>query len=334
MLLASHIWKGVMLQDNFGRKFEYLRLSITDVCNFSCNYCLPDGYDCSGARDFLTVPEIKTLVSAFAKLGMKKIRITGGEPGLRKDLTDIIRICRDTPGIEQIAITTNGFNLEKKIAEWIDAGLTHLNVSADSLDPRLFQAITGQQNLESILRGVDKATLLGINNVKINAVLLKTFNLGQIDQYLTWIKHKPVTVRFIELMETGNNKEYFADNHVSGEFIKQNLLAKGWTQVIKDKLAGPAQEFYHPESKGRFGLIMPYSTDFCKSCNRLRIASNGNLHLCLFAEQGIDLRPYLTEDGVDQTCDALLAAMTNKVVGHELAKNFTGATTHLAMLGG
>lgn len=334
MLAASHIWKGVMLQDNFGRKFEYLRLSITDVCNYSCDYCLPDGYDCSGKRDFLSVSEIKTLVSAFAKLGMKKIRITGGEPALRKDLPEIIAICRDTPGIEQIAVTTNGFNLEKNIDKWVGAGLTHLNVSADSLDPRLFQAITGHQHLESILRGIDKAISLGMKNVKLNAVLLKTVNADQVDQYLTWIKDKSITVRFIELMQTGNNKEYFEANHVSGEFIKQNLLSKGWTQVIKDKLAGPAQEFYHPESQGRFGLIMPYSTDFCKTCNRLRIASNGKLHLCLFAEQGIDLRPYLTENGVEQTCDALLDAMSNKVVGHELAKNFTGATTHLAMLGG
>jgi cyclic pyranopterin phosphate synthase len=323
-----------MLQDNYGRKFEYLRLSITDVCNFSCDYCLPDGYDCSGARDFLSLSEIKTLVTAFAKLGMKKIRITGGEPGLRKDLVDVIRICNNTQGIEQIALTTNGFNLENNIKQWVEAGLTHLNVSADSLDPRLFQAITGHQNLESILRGVDKAISLGLSNVKLNAVLLKTFNLDQIDQYLSWIKNKSVTVRFIELMETGDNKDYFATNHVSGEYIKQDLLAKGWTQVIKGKLAGPAQEFCHPDYQGRFGLIMPYSTDFCKTCNRLRIASNGKLHLCLFAEQGIDLRPYLTEDGVEHTCNALLAAMTNKEVGHELAKNFTGATTHLAMLGG
>lgn len=327
-------WKGVMLQDKFGRKFEYLRLSITDLCNFRCNYCLPDGADCDNSRDVMNIAEIKTLVTAFASLGTKKVRITGGEPALRKDLTEIIKVCSQTPGIEQVALTTNGFNLEQNIARWQRAGLTKLNVSADSLDPRLFNAITGHNKLQKILAGVDRAIELGVNSVKLNSVLLKSFNYQQFNDYVEWTKVKNVTVRFIELMETGDNAKFFATNHISGEDVKARLLAQGWQQVIRDHLSGPAEEFFHPEYLGRIGLIMPYSKDFCKSCNRLRVASNGKLHLCLFAEQGIDLRPLLRQNDVAATREALIAAMGNKRLGHELLDHFTGATKHLASLGG
>jgi len=323
-----------MLKDNFGRTFEYLRLSVTDVCNFKCNYCLPDGYDCSSPRNFMSLAEIKTLVASFAKLGTKKVRITGGEPGLRKDLVDIIRICKQTPGIQQVGLTTNGFNLEKNIESWIDAGLTNLNVSADSLDPRLFNAITGSQKLESILAGLKQAAELGLKKIKLNAVLLKQFNAHQIENYLSWIKDKDVTIRFIELMETGDNKAFFDDNHVEGNEIKQHLLKSGWTQIIRDKLAGPAQEFCHPESKGRVGLIMPYSKDFCNNCNRLRVSATGKLHLCLFADAGISLRHNLTTEDVEATCAHLMEAIQVKTDGHHLGAHVTGSTKHLAMLGG
>lgn len=331
---ASRVWKGVMLQDQFGRKFEYLRLSITDVCNFKCNYCLPDGYDCSGNRDFMSAKEIATLVGAFAKLGTKKIRITGGEPGLRKDLSDIISLCKETEGVQQVGLTTNGFNLIDKVDEWHRAGLSNLNVSVDSLDPRMFNAITGNQKLQKVLDGIDKAVELGIKHIKLNAVLLKGFNLAQFDSYLEWIKQKALTVRFIELMETSDNRQFFHDNHVPGEQLKKQLLTQGWTQIIRDKLAGPAQEFCHPESNGKVGLIMPYSKDFCNSCNRLRVSSSGKLHLCLFADQGIDLRDALQRDDQQGVIELIDHAMGNKRLGHELQQHFTGATKHLAMLGG
>lgn len=323
-----------MLSDNFGRHFEYLRLSITDVCNFKCNYCLPDGYECDSDRDFLNLVEIKTLITAFARLGMKKIRLTGGEPGLRKDLTQIIQLCRNTAGIEQIAITTNGFNLTKKVHEWTDAGLTALNVSADSLDPRLFHAITGHEKLHSILEGLALAEQAGIKNIKLNAVLLKQFNLQQLDDYLAWIKNKAITIRFIELMKTGDNTQFFNENHVSGENIKQQLIDNGWQQKLRNKLAGPAQEFYHPDYKGNVGLIMPYSKDFCASCNRLRMSAKGKLHLCLFGESGIDIRPWLANQDVDGACEAIAKALTSKVASHGLHQGLVGGTKHLAMLGG
>ncbi|WP_448210968.1 GTP 3',8-cyclase MoaA [Colwellia sp. MEBiC06753] len=323
-----------MLTDNFGRQFQYLRLSITDVCNFSCNYCLPDGYDCNQDRNFLTLKELETLIAAFAQLGMKKIRLTGGEPGLRKDLTEIIALCRQTDGIEKVALTTNGFNLEDKAQAWINAGLDAINISADSIDARLFSAITGHNKLAKVLRGIEQAEQLGINTIKLNAVLLKQFNLHQLTDYLNWVATRKVTIRFIELMKTGDNQTFFQQNHVSGEAIKAQLLASGWQQKIKHKLDGPAQEFYHSNSIGRVGLVMPYSKDFCDSCNRLRMSATGKLHLCLFAEAGQDIRPWLTAGDVNGTKQAICHALQDKVATHQLHQGFVGGTQHLAMLGG
>jgi len=323
-----------MLTDQFNRQFNYLRLSITDVCNFSCNYCLPDGYQCTTPRNFLTPNEIATLVSAFAQLGIKKIRLTGGEPALRKDLTDIIALCKQTTGIEQVAITTNGFNLINHVEQWQQAGLDAINISADSLDTRLFHSITGHNKLPKILAGVERAQILGFQKIKLNAVLLKQFNYRQLNDYLAWIQRRKVTVRFIELMEVGNNKRFFKDNHVSGELIKQQLLNSGWQQKIRHQLAGPAQEFYHPDYQGNIGLIMPYSDDFCRTCNRLRISALGKLHLCLFTEQGHNLRAWLTAGDIEGTKQAISQALKLKVASHYLQQHQVGATQHLAMIGG
>ncbi|MDF1764183.1 MAG: radical SAM protein, partial [Oleibacter sp.] len=180
------------LQDSHGRQFTYLRLSITDVCNFSCNYCLPDGYQCdSSAPAPLSVSEIQQLANAFAKLGTRKIRITGGEPAIRRDLVEIIRTVANTPGIEQVALTTNGYRLPEYISAWIDAGLTQLNVSIDSLDARQFHAITGHDRLQELLQGIALAQSLGFDNIKVNAVLMREHNHQQLDEFLAWIKTTP-----------------------------------------------------------------------------------------------------------------------------------------------
>lgn len=328
------IWKGDMLTDNFGRRFYYLRLSITDVCNFRCQYCLPDGYQCDHDRKFLTLPEIKRISTAFAQLGTEKIRITGGEPALRKDLPDIIDICKQTQGIKKVAITTNGFNLPSHLPSWLDAGIDAINVSIDSLDARQFHSITGHDKLDTILTGVDMALANNHVDVKVNTVLMKTLNGSSFNYFLDWLKTTPVTLRFIELMQTGDNKEFFDEQHVAGSRIKQQLILDGWLPVLRDKTAGPAQEFYHPDYLGKIGLIMPYSKDFCQSCNRLRISSLGNLHLCLFSDQGLPLRDYLQNDDSDALCRRIRELMGDKKVSHFLAKQLTGSTKHLSMLGG
>ncbi|MBU2870364.1 GTP 3',8-cyclase MoaA [Colwellia sp. E2M01] len=323
-----------MLTDNFGRRFSYLRLSITDVCNFSCTYCLPDGYQCDQPRDFLSIPEIKRIAKGFAELGTEKIRITGGEPALRKDLPEIIRICKETHGIKKVAITSNGFKLPEHLPQWLDAGIDAINISIDSLDPRQFHAITGHDKLNTILEGIDMAVADGRASVKVNTVLMREYSGKDIQSFLDWLKDTPITLRFIELMQTGDNKAFFDAQHVQGARIKQNLILDGWLPVIQNKSAGPAQEFYHPDYQGKVGLIMPYSKDFCNTCNRLRVSSSGKLHLCLFGEQGLSLREELQSDDLVPLQQKIVSLLDDKKATHFLHEKLTGATKHLAMLGG
>jgi len=323
-----------MLQDSFNRKFNYLRLSVTEVCNFKCNYCLPDGYDCHTRPTTLTLAQTQTLLQAFALVGTQKVRLTGGEPTLRKELPDIVALCKQTSGIDSIALTSNGYHLARKLPRLVDAGLTALNLSADSLNPYTFNQITGSDSLNEVLECIDVALALGLKKVKLNAVLLKQYNGKQLSQFLHFIKDKPVTFRFIELMRTSDNQTYFNDQHLSGHSIYSSLENAGWTLQSKAADAGPALELSHPDYLGQIGLIMPYSKDFCASCNRLRISADGKLHLCLFGEANDDLTPWLN----DGDAKGLAAYLTNRVLtkwqGHQLNQGNSGLTKHLAMLGG
>ena len=323
-----------MLQDTYGRTFSYLRLSITDVCNFSCNYCLPDGYQRCHKEKFLTLDEIKCVANSFAQMGVEKIRITGGEPSLRKDLPEIIAAMKATPGIKKVALTTNGYKLTEQLPVWIEKGLDNLNVSIDSFEPSSFKLITGHDKLQEVLDGIEQALASGFNNIKINTVLMKEHSASQLQQYFDYIKERPVSLRFIELMQTGDNEEFYSAQHVSGQHIKNQLFAQGWTQVIQDKSAGPAQVFSHPDYQGTIGLIMPYSKDFCSTCNRLRVSSLGKLHLCLFSEQGLSLKEYLAQDDVEGLKDFVTQKLSDKHATHYLTEGFSGATKHLSMLGG
>ncbi|MEL3923231.1 GTP 3',8-cyclase MoaA [Aeromonas enteropelogenes] len=323
------------LEDGFSRRFYYLRLSITDVCNFRCTYCLPDGYRPEGRKSFLSVDEIRRVVSGFAAMGTRKVRLTGGEPSLRRDFTSIIEAVASTPGIEKVAMTTNGYRLKERAREWFDAGLSALNVSVDSLDPRQFHQITGENKLAEVMEGIEAALAAGFKSVKINAVLLKGLNDYQLEAFLAWIKHKPIELRFIELMQTGEMDTLFQNHHVSGEQIKQRLLESGWVQQLRGKDDGPAQVFMHPESQGGVGLIMPYSKDFCAGCNRLRVSSVGKLHLCLFGDNGVELRDLLGADSQQEALQQRIrSALSGKAATHRLHEGNTGATPHLASIGG
>jgi len=208
------------LVDNFNRKFEYLRLSITDECNFKCNYCLPDGYERTHQKQFLSEAEIKNLVSAFAELGTKKVRITGGEPSLRKDFTTIIKSVSETSGIKKVVTTTNGFNLQKNAQKWFDAGLNGINVSIDSLDPKTFHLITGKNIFQKVMEGVSASADAGFTQIKVNSVLMKGLNDESLFVFLDWIKNQPIQLRFIELMQTEDNNEFFNRYHISGQSIR------------------------------------------------------------------------------------------------------------------
>lgn len=321
--------------DAEGRQFPYLRLSLTDVCNFSCSYCLPDGYQCTSKTSHLSASEIQNLVTAFAELGTWKIRLTGGEPTVRKDFVKILHSISSTKGIKQVAMTTNGYKLKERVKEWVDNGLTHLNVSVDSLDPRLFHNLTGHNKLQQILDGIDYALSLPIQKIKLNAVLLRDVNSHLFSEYLSLLKNKKLSMRFIELMQTGDNLDYFNQYHVSSNELKKYLADNGWTEKLKEAGSGPAIEYIHPEYSGSFGIIAPYSKDFCNSCNRLRISSTGKFHLCLFGEQGYSLRHLLEDESQKEELKSFLCKkLLHKKKQHFLHQGNTGATPHLASVGG
>ncbi|HAS6094011.1 TPA: GTP 3',8-cyclase MoaA [Vibrio vulnificus] len=324
-------------EDRFHRKFYYLRLSVTDVCNFKCTYCLPDGYQPSGQKNssFLNLSEIRRVVKAFADCGTSKVRITGGEPSLRKDFTDIIHTVASTQGIKRVATTTNGYRMEKHIGEWKEAGLNQINVSVDSLDPRMFHQITGENKFHQVMSGIDRAFEVGFEQVKVNVVLMKDLNHNELPAFLHWIKHRSIQLRFIELMQTGEMDTLFQQHHVSGVAIRNHLIANGWLLKVKAANDGPAQVFVHPDYQGEIGLIMPYEKDFCASCNRLRVSAKGKLHLCLFGDRGVELRDLLQQD--DQESDLIAriqSELQTKSVSHFLNEGQTGMTPHLASIGG
>jgi GTP 3',8-cyclase len=324
------------LIDRYGRRFPYLRLSVIEACNFSCTYCLPDGYRARrGLPPSLTVDEIRRLLTGFARLGMRKVRLTGGEPSLRRDLRDIIAVAAAIPGIETIALTTNGVLLPQRIDAWRAAGLTHLNVSVDALDRERFATITGHDRLPHVLDGIERALALGLSAVKLNAVLLRDLNDDQLPVFLDYLRDRPVSLRFIELMQTGDNLDYFRRHHLRSEELETGLQSAGWRLLPRAADAGPAREYTHPDFRGRIGIIAPYSRDFCAACNRLRVTSSGDLRLCLFGNVGIPLRPLLQdEDKADELQAALISQLGLKALGHGLHEGQTGLTANLASIGG
>ena len=328
-----------ILKDNFGRSFPYIRMSITDVCNFKCGYCLPNGYqvDKSDNRKFLHLNEIKRLAKWFSELGVNTIRITGGEPTVRKDFFDIIKVLKFDAGISNVVITTNGYHLDKKAKLLVDSGLTGINISIDSLNQETFKKITGHNRLPEILQGIENLQNIGFENIKINAVLLNGIN-SSIKDFNTWAKYiekNKVDFRYIELMRTGDNLDYFNIINDIDELQLSFLNENKWIYQTFGKDAGPSINYINPKFKGKFGIIAPYSKDFCKTCNRLRITSRGDLRLCLFGNTGINLRHLLQKDDqLNELKDLILKQMQFKKESHYLELGDTGSTKNLSKTGG
>ena len=328
-----------ILKDSFGRKFPYIRLSISDVCNFKCGYCLPDGYkiDKSDNRTFINTEEIKRLARALSELGVSKIRLTGGEPTIRKDFFEIIKIIKENTGIKKTVITTNGYKLDKIANDIKNSGLDGINISIDSLDPKTFKKITGHDRLEEILRGIKNLQELNFKNIKINAVLLKGINDTErdFDSWAQFIKNNEIDFRYIELMQTGDNLDYFNKYHVPSKKFINYLNNNNWIVQTFGKDAGPAKNYLNPKFKGKFGVIAPYSKDFCKSCNRLRITAKGDLRLCLFGNTGINIRHLMQKDNqIEELKDLILKQLNFKKESHYLEIGETGLTKNLSTTGG
>ncbi|MDB3995935.1 GTP 3',8-cyclase MoaA [Candidatus Pelagibacter sp.] len=328
-----------ILKDSFGRKFPYIRLSISDVCNFKCGYCLPDGYkiDRSDNRKFLNIEEIGRLAKALSELGVSKIRLTGGEPTVRKDFFEIIKIIKENSGIKKTVMTTNGYRLDKIADDIKNSGLDGVNISIDSLNADTFKKITGHDRLEEILRGIKNLQKLNFKNIKINAVLLKGVNDSEkdFDDWAEFLKNNEIDFRYIELMQTGDNIDYFNNYHVPAKKFTDYLNNNNWIIQTFGKDAGPSKNYLNPKFKGKFGVIAPYSKDFCKSCNRLRITAKGDLRLCLFGNTGINIRHLMQKDNqIEELKDLILKQLNFKKESHYLEIGDTGLTKNLSTTGG
>ena len=328
-----------MLKDSFGRTFPYIRLSITDVCNFKCGYCLPNGYqkDKSDNRTFLAAEEIERLAKGLSELGVCKIRLTGGEPTVRKDFFDIVKILKRNSGIKKTVITTNGYRLDQIAKQIVESGLDGINISIDSLNRKTFKNITNHDRLPEILRGIKKLQQLSFKNIKINAVLLKGINDSEKDfnEWSNFVKNNEIDFRYIELMQTGEGFDYFKKYHVSAKIFSDYLNKNGWIFQTLGRDSGPSKNYLHPSYKGKFGVIAPYSKDFCKSCNRLRITSRGDLRLCLFGTTGISIRHLLQrDDQLEELKDLISKQLNFKKESHYLELGETGLMKNLSTTGG
>ena len=236
------------MSDSFGRSFPYIRLSITDVCNFKCGYCLPNGYfKVENKPGFLNLDEISNLVAAFTELGVSKIRITGGEPTVRKDFFEVLRNIKSEHKISNLVITTNGYKLNEIAEELIGTGINGINISIDSLDRNKFKEITGQDRLPQILEGINILQNKGFKNIKVNAVLLKNIN-DSLEEFQNWerfINNNEIDFRYIELMQTGDNLEYFKKYHTSAFVFKKYIESQDWKEISRISDAGPSINYVH-----------------------------------------------------------------------------------------
>ncbi|MFY9114933.1 MAG: GTP 3',8-cyclase MoaA [Dethiobacteria bacterium] len=308
------------LTDRYGRKHDYLRISVTDRCNLRCVYCMgPDGVEPLSHHDILSYEEILKVVRAAAKLGISKIRITGGEPLVRKNLPYLVKEINGISGIEDLALTTNGIFLPKYARELKKAGLNRVNISLDTLDPGLFRKITRGGNIEQALKGIEAAIHHGLEPVKINTVLLKGFNDNEILDFFELAHDKNIAVRFIEYMPIGRQSIGFNGHYLPLSIIKETALLAGYDlQPLDHPLsAGPAEYFSFPGRRGSIGLIHSISKHFCSSCNRLRLTADGRLKSCLYWQEEEQVSPKLDHP---QKLEALL----QEVVLHKPKEHLMG----------
>jgi cyclic pyranopterin phosphate synthase len=323
-----------VLKDSFNRQFRYLRFSVTEKCNFRCNYCLPNGYQGKCKEAELDLNEIQNLFTGFKNLGFTKVRLTGGEPTLRADITEIVQIAKNL-GFESIGLTTNGYRLQELLPPLKKAGLDHLNLSLDSLNKENFKKITGRDLGDRVLANIHQALALNFKNIKVNAVLLHEINSHEVEHFMAWLKELPLTVRFIELMPTKDNQEYFKRHHLRADVIMDHLRSKGWQATEKKADSGPAQELGHAEYCGKIGFITPFQNHFCETCNRLRVSSTGRLRLCLFGQGDSSLRDLLQDHSqAAALIQKIEALVIGKNISHHLQQGDLGDTSSLSTYGG
>lgn len=301
-----------MLIDRFGRKIEYLRISITDRCNFHCIYCARHGpMKWIPPEEILRYEEILTIIHTAVKLGVKRVRITGGEPLLRKGVVKFVSKVSQIEGIEDLSLTTNGYFLIDYAEKLKSAGLGRLNISLDTLDAKKFERITGGFEFERIWRGILKAQEVGFHPIKINVVVIRGVNDDEILDLAKLSLSYPWEIRFIEFMPVGNCELWDEKNIVSVSEIKSKIEKRAPLRPVISNWGGPARVYQWEGAPGKIGFISPLSEHFCAKCNRFRITADGKLRTCLFSDNEIDLKPYLREKP-DELITAFTKALTLK----------------------
>ena len=327
------------LIDAFGRRLTYLRVSVTDRCNLRCTYCLPEDAEFPfGDRDFLSADEIESLVGALVRLGIERVRLTGGEPLVRRDILDIASRIKALPGVRDLALSTNGTELERMAGDLRDAGVDRVNISLDTLDPERFAAITRRGNLEKVWRGVEAALEAGLDPVKLNAVLISEESLADADRLVALTLDRPLSVRFIEMMPTDVNRHPGIASVPTCDQLRARIETRfGLLEpaAATRPRTGPARDFRLPGAQGTIGFITPLSHTFCADCNRLRLTARGELRLCLFAERNYPLRPYLEAADPAAALEAeILRVLAEKPAEHLLTQGNHGNLASFMQIGG
>ncbi len=308
------------ITDRYKRIIDYMRISITDKCNLRCIYCMPkDGIKLFEHSEVLTYEEIVRIVRVAAGLGVKKIRITGGEPLIKRDLPFLISSIKAIEGIEDISLTTNGLLLKQKALQLKEAGLNRINISLDSFRSDRYREITRGGNIADVLDGIREAEMQGLRPIKINMVPIRGINDDEIEDFARATMTSENHIRFIEFMPFGSKDLWSVDRYIGTDEIKQRVSTIAPLEAVKARKSGPARYYKFREARGVIGFISPITHHFCSNCNRLRLTSNGLLRPCLFSDTEIDLKSALRSNSDDSELERLLRlSIEVKPQGHEM----------------
>lgn len=309
------------LRDGFKRKIDYMRISITDRCNLRCIYCMPAGLPIPiQYKEILKYEEIVRIVKIAISSGVRRIRLTGGEPLIRKNVVDLVKMLKEIKGIEELSLTTNGIFLAGYAEELARAGLDRVNISLDSLDHEKYKTITGGGNLDDVLEGIKAAEKQGLIPIKINMVPVRGVNEDEIVTFASLTFKAPYQIRFIEFMPFGSRESWTPERFISMDEIKLFAEKAGVLHPVNVKKSGPARYYKFDGASGVLGFISPLSNHFCNECNRLRLTADGKLRPCLFSETEIDLKSVLrSKSSSDEEIERLInLAVQMKPRGHNI----------------
>lgn len=309
-----------VLEDRFGRTIDYVRLSVTDRCDFRCVYCTAEDMTFVPRAQVLTLEEMGRLARVLVALGVKRIRLTGGEPLVRKDVAHLVRDIGAIPGLSELNLTTNGSRLDRFADELKAGGLDRINISLDSLNPDRFRELTRTGDLAQVLRGIDAARQAGFQRIKLNSVILRGRNHDEVPALVDFALEKGLDIAFIEEMPLGQITEHDRGlEFVSSEELRDDLSKRLNLVPLAEKTGGPSRYWQVPGSDSRIGFISPHSQNFCHLCNRVRITAEGRMLLCLGHEHSVDLRAVLRAHPDDDTPlrNAIVDAMAIKPERHD-----------------